>query len=327
MKVVVTDFSWNSLDLEREVLKPVCSNLTLAPSSEEEVLIEVCKDAEALFVEYAGITRRLIAKISRCRIIAVAAVGVDNVDVFAASEAGIWVTNVPDYCTDEVADHAMALLLSCTRQIPSFSDRAKTGKWDAGWLRPVSLNGLTVGIVGFGRIGRAVARRLVPFGCRIVAYDPYVNSEDVPESVVFVDFETLLRESDIITIHVPLCPETANLFSKRAFDLVKKGAYLINTSRGRVVNEDDLYQALVEGRIAGAALDVLQHEPPADSNPLISLPNVLITPHVAYFSERAMREVRIRTAEEIALVLSGRRPRNPVNDPVSGGSLRSLRGW
>jgi len=254
---------------------------------------------------------------SRCRIISRFGIGVDNVDVPAATRAGIVVTRVPDYCIDEVSDHAMALLLALARKISIANAHVHAGRWEMATVVPIHrLRGSVLGLAGFGRIPQLVAPKAAAFGLRVVAFDPYVPADVFARSGVEpVDFAELLRISDYVSIHTPLAPETHGLFDAEAFRRMKPTAYIINTARGPIVDEAALARALDAGQLAGAALDVMPNEPPLAS-PLFGRTNVILTPHTSFYSEESLVELQTKAAQEVVAVLTGQAPRNPVNPDV-----------
>lgn len=286
----------------------------------ESDVIELAYDADAVIAEYAPLPKRVIEKLERCKVISLNATGYDNVDVKAATGAGIIVVNCPDYCYDEVADHTIALLLACARGIVRFDRQIQKKVWDfksAGKINRI--RGSTLGLIGFGRIARAVAKRAKPFGLNIIAYDPFLPAEIFEENDVRqTSVEDLIRVSDFISIHTPITALTSGLFSEEQFKLMKPSAYLLNVSRGRIVDETELYFAIQTRKIAGAALDVMTNEPPNFNNPLFNLENVIVTPHAAFYSEGAMLEVRRRAVEEVVRILSGKWPENMVNLELRG---------
>jgi D-3-phosphoglycerate dehydrogenase len=263
----------------------------------------------------------MIRQLTRCRIISRFGIGVDNVDLDAATSAGIVVTKVPDYCIDEVSDHTLALLLALIRKIPSSNAHVHAGHWQMKAVVPIHrLRGTVLGLLGFGRIPRLVAPKAQSFGIRVVAHDPFVPQEIFTRaSVEPVDFAHLLKISDYVSIHSPLLPETQNLFSDNVFTQMKRGAYLVNTARGPIVDQAALARALDAGYVGGAALDVLPQEPPSGS-PLFGRDNVIITPHTSFYSEESLVELQTRAAEEVARVLTGQPPQNPVNQVQSAES-------
>jgi D-3-phosphoglycerate dehydrogenase / 2-oxoglutarate reductase len=313
-QVAVSDTVFPNLDRARAVLSQVGAQLRLADEPKAESILRVAKDADALFATYAKITGDMIRQMTRCRIISRFGIGVDNVDIPAATERGIVVTKVPDYCIDEVSDHAMALLLAVVRKIPLADRLVQDGRWEMPAVVPIHrLRGTVLGLVGFGRIPQLVAPKAQSFGMRVVSFDPYIP-KNVFESarVESVDFADLLKLSDYVSIHAPLLPETQGLFNDDAFRQMKPHAYLINTARGPIVDEAALARALDAGRLAGAALDVMAKEPPTGS-PLLGRPNVIITPHTSFYSEESLADLETKAAEEVVRVLKGEAPKNPVN--------------
>jgi D-3-phosphoglycerate dehydrogenase / 2-oxoglutarate reductase len=315
--VSVADSAFPNLDLAQEVLSKIGADLRLAEAPTPEAIVKIARQADAVLVTYAKITAEMIRQMSRCRIIARFGIGVDNVDVAAATDAGIVVTRVPDYCVDEVSDHAVALLLALVRKIPFANSLVHAGRWGMPAVVPIHrLRGTVLGLVGFGRIPQLVAPKAEAFGIKVVTYDPYVSSSVTSASgVQKVDFATLLKNSDYVSIHTPLLPETHHLFNADVFAQMKSTAYLINTARGPIVDEAALVHALERKQIAGAALDVLSTEPPV-SSPLFGRNNVILTPHMSFYSEESLVELQTRAAEEVVRVLSGQLPRDPVNPEV-----------
>ena len=312
--VVVSDSVFPNLDPARAVLSAIGAELQTASAPTAEAIAKAATAADALLVTYAKITAEIIQQMPRCRIISRFGIGVDNVDIPAATDRGIVVTKVPDYCIDEVSDHAMALLLALARKIPFSNAQVHGGKWAMSAVVPIHrLRGSVLGLVGFGRIPQLVAPKAKAFGIRVVAFDPYVPSEVFTQAgVERVDFAQLLRLSDYVSIHSPLLPETRNLFNAEAFRQMKPTAYLVNTARGPIMDAAALAAALDAGHLAGAALDVMPQEPPVDS-PLVGRADVIITPHTSFYSEESLVELQVKAAEEVVRVLSGQAPRNPVN--------------
>jgi len=314
MLVAVADSVFPNLDTAREMLGAIGADLQLASQATPEAILKVAVPADALLVTYAKITADMIQQMTRCRIISRFGIGVDNVDLEAATAAGIVVTKVPDYCIDEVSDHAMALLLTLARKIPSSNAQVHAGRWEMKAVVPIHrLKGRILGLVGFGRIPRLLAPKAKAFGLRVIVHDPLVQADVIArEHVDHVDFDELLAQSDYVSIHTPLLPETRNLFNGDAFGRMKPGAYLINTARGPIVDEQALARALDAGQLAGAALDVMPQEPPAGS-PLLGRDNVIITPHTSFYSEESLLELQRKAAQEVADVLTGKPAKNPVN--------------
>jgi D-3-phosphoglycerate dehydrogenase / 2-oxoglutarate reductase len=321
--VAVADSVFPNLDLARAVVSRAGAELRLAPQPTPESIVATAKEADALLVTYAKITAEMIGQMKRCRIISRFGIGVDNVDLAAATRDGIVVTKVPDYCIDEVSDHAMALLLALVRKIPFSSARAHAGRWEMPAVAPIHrLRGRTLGLVGFGRIPQLVAPKAKAFGLRVISYDPYVPKAVMDQAGVGqVEFAELVRTSDYISIHSPLLPETHHLFNADVFRMMKPSTFLVNTARGPVVDEAALARALDGKQLAGAALDVLEQEPPVNS-PLFGRDNVILTPHTSFYSVESLEELQTKAAEEVVRVLSGEAPRNPVNPEVLA-SLRS----
>lgn len=317
-RVLVTDYAWPSLDTEREALGGIGAELVVASTGQEEELQALAPQADAILTNWKLVSAKTIAKASRCVIVSRYGVGVDNIDVAAATAQGIVVTNVPDYCMDEVSNEAMAMLLCGARRIMIYDRLVRAGGWDmrAGMPFP-RLRGLTLGIIGFGRIGRAVAPKAQAFGLRVIAHDPYIDQQEMlKRNVTPTALDTLLRESDFVTLHCPLTPETTRMIGEEALGKMKPTAWLINTARGAVVDTEALAVALRKGRIAGAGLDVMPQEPPAVDDPLRSLPNVIITPHSAFYSEGSLQELQAKAVGRVVDVFAGRRPDHIINPSV-----------
>ncbi len=306
-KVATLTLFKQTFELEKEILSEAGAELTALKAAGEEELILLLKDADAVLTGRTKITEKVIDGLRACRVIVRYGIGVDNIDVVAAARRNILVSNVPDYCIDEVSDHTLTLLLCWARKILVADKCVRGGKWGVQELSPLyRLRGRTLGIFGFGRIGRTVGEKAYPFGMRILVCDPYLSRENVnPSKFTLVDFPVLLRESDYITIHSPLTPETKNKFGEEEFRKMKPTARLINAARGEIVDEQALCRALSAGWIAGAALDALVKEPPEPQSPLWKMDNVLITPHSAWYSEEAFVELHRKAAEEVARVLRG----------------------
>jgi D-3-phosphoglycerate dehydrogenase / 2-oxoglutarate reductase len=312
--VAVADSVFPNLDPAREVLSSIGAEIQLSPEPTADAIMKLAKDADGVLVTYAKITADMIRQMTKCRIISRFGIGVDNVDIPVATEKGIVVTKVPDYCIDEVSDHAMALLLAAVRKIPMGTEQVHAGTWKMPNFVPIHrLRGSVLGLVGFGRIPQLVAPKAKAFGMRVVAYDPYAPKEVFEKlGVEQVDFPQLLKMSDYVSVHSPLTPETRGLFNADVFKQMKKGAYIVNTARGPVIDEAALAAAIDSGHIAGAGLDVMTTEPPVNS-PLIGKKNVIITPHTSFYSDESLVELQTKAAQEVASVLTGKPARNPVN--------------
>lgn len=299
----------------------------------DEDLIAAARDADGIYAGNEPYTRRILEQLDRVKVISRPAVGFDQVDIEAAADLGIVVTHVPDYCTDEVSDHAMALLLALHRRVPWLAGAISAGRWGQGPSygggRPASfhagevpgplrqLRGQTLGIVGFGRIGQRVAEKARGFGLRLLAADPYLPGDaGAPYGVTMTDLDTLLAEADLVTIHCLLNAGTHGLIGAAQFARMKPNAVLVNTARGPIVDQAALVAALQGEQIAAAALDVTDPEPPAADSPLLSLPNLIMTPHSAYYSDRSRAEVRRRGVEHAVAVLRGERPSFVANPAV-----------
>ena len=311
-KIVITDCDHPSVEIEKKILSEIEPELILETCRTEEDVIAVAADADGIINQYAPITKRVIESLKRCKVIARYGVGVDNIDVEAATEHKIIVANVPDYCVDEVSTHTIALMLACARGITLLDRKIRDKKWDFTLAKPLfRTQGKTLGLFGLGRIARMVAQKASGFGFRIIAYDPYVSKDD--GGIKLVELSQLLSDSDFVSIHVPLTTETRHSFGKNELKAMKKTTYLINTSRGPIINEKDLYIALKEKWIAGAALDVMEKEPPDWKNLLLKLDNLIITPHISFYSEESYVELKTKVAESVRSVLKGELPRAMVN--------------
>ena len=326
-KVLVTDYVWPSVEPERDVLARADAELVVAPDDSEETLTSLARDVEGILTCFAKVTDKVVRAAERCIVIGRYGVGVDNIAVDTATDLGIVVTYVPDYCVDEVSDHVMALLLAWNRRIALFDRATKTKGWGSEGLgmRIMRLKGKKLGVVGFGRIGQVVCPKALAFGLDVLAYDPVISDDTVAShGARAVDLPVLLRESDFVTLHTPLNPKTKNLIGKEELEIMKPEAFLINAARGGLIDEDALYDALTTGQIAGAGLDVVEDISPPLDHRLLQLDNVVVTPHTAFFSQEAVLELEERAAGEVARVFHGQMPDNVVNSEVlSQGNLRA----
>jgi len=316
-------------ELEMEALRPIGGEIVEVAAASEDEFIAAARDADALYAKGRPITKRIIDGLQRCKVITLGSVGADLVDVAAATSRGIPVTNIPDTFIEEVADHAMTLILATYRRLV-FQDRlVRDGRWKEG--RPMlyefpRLMGQTLGFIAFGHVARAVALRARPFGLHMVAYDPFVEELVMsPYGVEPVSLSELLQRSDIVSMHAPATADAQHMLKEEQFRLMKKGALFINTGRGPTVDEAALIKALQEGWIAGAGLDVLETEPPGGNNPLLGMDNVILTAHVASASSRFDPARKRRVGQEMALVLRGSWPMSCVNPSVLEKS--ALRRW
>ncbi|MCI1822576.1 MAG: C-terminal binding protein [Megasphaera sp.] len=318
MKIYVTDYDYPSLDIERSEIQKINAQFIPTQSHTAEEVIANCRDADALLNQYTIITNEVMEKLTRLKVICRYGVGIDSIDIEAASAHGICVVNVPDYCIDEVSNHAIALIMTCWRKIAYLNTCIRSGIWDYTVARPLHrFRGCKLGIVGFGKIGREVARKMQPFGLKIMAYDPYFDAGDMTNmGVTSVPFFWLLREADIISVHTPLTEETFHLFNEETFTAMKETAIFINTSRGAVVEEVALVHALQQKKIAAAAIDVLEQEPINQGNPLAAMDNVVLTPHFSWYSEESEKELKHKVAMGACEVLLGKIPTYLVNRNV-----------
>ena len=315
-------------DYELEALQPLGVAITEAPA-EEDAFIAAAKDADAIYGRGTKVTKRIIDALPNLKLIALGSVGVDQVDVAAATARDIPVTNCPDTFIEEVADHAMTLLLAGHRRVVEQDRMVRDGRWKEG--RPAlyhipRLMGLTLGFIAFGHIPRAVATRARPFGLRMLAYDPFIEEVLMPPfGVLPATLEEVLEQSDFISMHAPGTPESAGMLKEQHFRRMKPGAVFINTGRGSTVDEAALIKALQDGWIAHAALDVLETEPPGHNNPLLSMTNVTLSAHVASASARFDPARKRRVGQELSLAAQGKWPTSCVNPSVLAGS--PLRRW
>ena len=309
-RVVVTDQVFPDVEVERELLAGIGADLHVA-SGDREAVLAAAAGADALLNTYLPLDREALKRLERCRVIARYGIGVDNIDLDAAREAGIVVTNVPDYCVEEVATHALALILALVRGIPAGNAAVRAGRWGVGEVGPVTrFSELTVGLLGYGRIGRRLAEVLAVMGAAILVHDPYLDRVEPPARLT--GLEELLTTADVVSVHCPLTPETRGLLNAERLALLRPEAILVNTSRGPIVVLDDLLAALRSGRLRAAALDVFEREPP-DPAAFADLPNLLVTPHVAFYSREAIRESQRKAATQVVKVLTGQRPDYQVN--------------
>ena len=301
--------------IEESELERIGATIRPIKANTESDLIEKATGCSAIIAKNnPPVTGKVLKALDKCKIVARAGAGVDSIDISAARHKGLLVTNVESYCEDEVSDHTLALILGCLRKITELTNEVKDGNWDRKRMKPAHrLNEMTLGLVGMGKISRLVAKKSAQFGFRLIGYDPYASETRFLKSEVEkASWKKLLETSDVISIHVPLTNETKDMFRSREFRKMKDSAYVVNTSRGKIIDQGSLIDALRSGHIAGAGLDVLQEEPP-EKNALFGLENVAITPHVAWYSEESERECRQRAAREIRRALTGKDPLSPVS--------------
>jgi D-3-phosphoglycerate dehydrogenase / 2-oxoglutarate reductase len=316
-RVLITDHLTGDPRIEREVLSSTGAELVLADGAGEDELASLARQADAILVTYARVGAPVVeaAAAGGCRIIARYGIGYDNVDVEAATRAGIFVTNVPDYCVDEVADHSIALMLSVARGVSAGAEAVRSGRWDVGG--PIHrLAGRRLAIIGLGRIGRAVAERARVFGLEVVGHDPYVEDcRDIPVQGAATLAEAL-ADADIVSLHAPLTEQNRHLIGERTLALMRRTPIVVNTARGGLIDLEAALAALDDGGIAALALDVTEVEPLPADHPLRSHPRAVVTPHIGFYSLEAQAELHRRAAEEVERALRGLPPRCPVNAPA-----------
>lgn len=308
-KVLLTDYEFENLKYEEDVFKESGLDIEFvkAQCKTEDEVAEQAKHADAILNQYAPISRRVIESLENAKVISRYGVGVNTIDLDAANEKGITVANVPDYGMEEVSNHALALLLSWARKVTLLNNEVKRGNWDFKACVPIHrFNNQTVGVLGFGRIPRRFIEKVKPLGFKLAAYDPFVSAEDMASAgVKKMELDEIIREADYLSVHVPLIKDTYHLLNADRFSQMKKNAVIINTARGPIIDEKALIEALENGIIAGAALDVAEEEPISIDSPLLHMDNVIITPHSAWYSEEAMVELRQKAAKNIVQVLKG----------------------
>ena len=316
--VLVTDFAWPDLDIEREILASVGAELVVAATGEQAELLDLAPGVDAILTCWKPVTGDVLRAAGHCRTVARYGVGLDNIDVNAATELGIVVSNVPEFCTSEVADHTMALVLAHARHIARFAEATAAGEWDNKAFGPMRrLRGRVFGLVGYGHIARAVARRALAFGYDVVAYSPSRAGSAARDGVRFApDLHALLEQADVVSLHLPLSPQTRHVIGKVELAAMKRGAVLVNTARGALVDQNALVDALRGGQLGGAALDVQDPEPPGEVSPFANIPTVLLTPHAAFDSVEAIAELQETAARNVAAVLAGGLPGTIVNPRV-----------
>ena len=320
MKILITDYVFPNLDPEKKALELTDFELVIAPDGSEETLTELAGDVDGILTCFAKVTDKVIENAINLKVIARYGVGVDNIAVNKATELGIAVTYVPDYCVDEVADHVFSFLLAWNRQVINFDYNTKMKGWGSVDLNlPMNrLRGSTIGVIGFGRIGRNVAEKAKAFGMHVLVTDPFVTADLINNDIDVVPIKDLLEKSDFVTIHSPLNNETKGMISVNEFRIMKKNCFIINCARGPLIDEAALISALESGEIAGAGLDVLESDHPENNNKLFKMNNVIVSPHVAFYSPESTVELQSRAAGSISDVLSGKMPDNLYNKEVVG---------
>ena len=314
--VLITDYEYENVDIEQRLFDNAGIRLTAAHCRTTEDLLKQVPDMDGIITQYCNISREVIAAMKHCRIIIKYGIGINNIDVEAATEKGIYVCNIPDYGIDEVSNQAIAFLFALARKLYVTNQDLRKGIWDYTKLVPVYRLSEAC-VVGFGRMGQAVARKLQPFGVRLLAYDTCFSENAAKElHVEPASLEQLVKESDYITLHCPAAEENTGLFNDALFDQMKPTAYLINTARGSLVNQDALVRALEQKKIAGAGIDVFEQEPITADNPLLAFPNVIVSGHTSWYSETAITNLHTKAAQEVIRVLKNEPPLNLCNKEV-----------
>ncbi len=320
-EVVITDSDFEDGSVEQDILSGVGAVVKKHQTFEAEEIKRVTKMADAIITELASVSRDVISNLDKTRVIVTYGIGYDNVDVNAATERGILVCNNPDFMTYEVSEHALALILSLVRRLPISDRLTREGEWSKQgsmiWVKLMPLSFMDekkAGVVGLGRIGKQVAAFLQAFHTKVMAFDPYISEETANKlGIEMVDLHTLMKESDIISVNTLLTNETFHLIGPKEISLMKRTAIIVNTSRGKIIDQNALVEALTSKKIAAAGLDVFEKEPLDANDPLLNMDNVILTPHVAGYSEKSINAWRILAAEEVARVLGGHQPKHPIN--------------
>ncbi|MGD6730402.1 MAG: C-terminal binding protein [Pleomorphochaeta sp.] len=316
-KVYITDQDFGNIDIEKEILEPIDAQVIGLNCKDGKNIIESARDADALIVQYANISKDTINSLNKLKIIARYGVGFDTIDINAAKEKGIICTNVEDYCTNEVANHNISLILMLTKRIPMFIEETKKGHWH--WSETNAavhrFTNLQIGVIGFGKIAQNMTKKAQSLGFNVVAYDPFVSKDDMEKLKVYpITFDNLLKTSDIVVVQCPYNDKTHHIIGEKELLKMKTGSILINCSRGKLIDNEALYKVLKDGHLSSAALDDIEEEPAKifnwnpSKNPLFSLKNCFITPHVAYYSEEALMEARNKAANNVKAVLLDKEP-------------------
>lgn len=313
MKVIITDCDHKDINIETEVFNKAGVDFELKQCHTEDDLINQCKDADAFVVQYAHITKKVMDALPKLKMVVRYGVGVDTIDVPEATKHGIQVCNVPDYGMNEVADHALALMMALTRKIVLMNNYTKQEKWDYTHAIPIHRACTqTVGVIGLGRIGRNFATKAHALEYKVIGYDPYYKETEATKFIQAMSLEDVIKNADIISLHIP-ADGNKNLFNKETFAKMKNNAVIINVARGGIINEEDLYEALKTHQISGAAIDCAATEPMPVGSKLFELDNYLATPHMAWYSEEAAQELKRKVAEEAVSFLKEHKVRYPIN--------------
>jgi D-3-phosphoglycerate dehydrogenase len=319
LKVLITDFDYGDVDIERHILEGAGLEVVEAQCRTEEDVIEAGREVSALLTQYTPITANVFAELPELRMVGRYGVGYDVVDVVSARERGVWVANVPDYGTEEVAAHALSMAMALLRHLPLYDRAVRDGRWHPASTGPLyRLKNLTLGVVGIGRIGGTFARRAGPWFGRTLGCDPYLEEDAWPEGVKQASLQEVFSESLLVSLNTPLTEETRGFIDRRLLERMPEGGYLVNTARGALVAMDDLLWALEDGPLAGAALDVFPQEPPPAGHPLLDTPNVILSPHAAYYSLEAEEEARTKAAQNVVSWAKEGRPIYPVVEGRQG---------
>jgi D-3-phosphoglycerate dehydrogenase len=315
-KVVVSDNRHGDYSIEADVLKPVDAEVVIEDCSTVEEMIIACRDADGVLLDQAPMPAKVIENMTKCKVVSRYGVGYDNVDVEACTKKKIYVANVPDYCMEDVSDHAMALFFSCVRRITLRDKQVRQGGWNMDRSGIYRIKDKVFALIGFGNISRCLMRKLSGLGLKkVLVYDPYVSKEIIESlGAQKADLEMALAQADYISLHVPVTPETKGIINKKAFSLMKNSAILINTARGPLIEEEALIDALSNGDITFAGLDTHNKEPLPGDNPLLKMDNCILTDHVGFYSDESMKELHTKIAQNIRAVLEGGKPIYPVNN-------------
>lgn len=315
-RIALINVGFEDLATEERIFNSINARMNRISASTESEIIEKIVDADVVMIQYTKLTKKIINSLKNCKLILRYGIGVENVDLEASASQGIYVANIPDYGTLDVANHAIALLMALSRKIIFYNNLVRSGGWGYDKGIPIhQLDGQTIGIVGFGNIARNVARKAIGLGINVIAFDPYVTAEIMEENGVkkAIILSELASCSDFVTLHIPLTSQTEGIINEAFFNSMKKTAYIINTARGPLIDSEALVTALTNKRISGAAIDVFEKEPIDKNNPLLSFSNVILTPHTAFYSEESLHRLHMLAAEEVVRVLSGKEPRCFVN--------------
>ena len=325
-KVLITDFVWPSIDPEKKILEEAGYEVIVPPDDSESTLIRYVDDVDAIIFCFGKVTSKVLENAKNCKVVSRYGIGVDNVDLKKATELGMIVTNVPDYCTDEVADHALGMLLSLNKNMFPHTKQILSGNWDKITLDFPGhrLSESTIGIIGYGRIGKALEKKAYDLGIKVLIYSRSLQKETKTDYGISVSLDFLLRNSNFISLHLPLNENTYKIIGKKEILKMPKDSILINCSRGGLVDENAVAEALKNGHLFGAGFDVLEFIPPPNDSTLFSQENVIITPHSAFYSLESTLDLEIKTANEVLRVLSGNMPKNIVNKDVLGKSRIGL---